>query len=62
MNYGIIVDLSEQKFLAFLFIIPNNVDEVEQHEYFPIMFRNINNLGTQLDPMEKPSVSLFFEI
>lgn len=36
----------------FLFVIPNTVDEAEHHERFSTIFRNIYNLGAQLELME----------
>ena len=59
IDYGITANFFEQKFLPFSFIIPNTVNEAEQHEYFSTVFRNINILGTQLNPMESRQ-SLYF--
>lgn len=61
VDYGITVDFFEQEFLAFLFVIHNNVEETEQHESFSTIFRNIYNFCAQLEPMGSRQ-SFFIEI
>jgi hypothetical protein len=57
--YGIPADFFESKFLPFSFIIPNAATEAEQHEFYSTVFRNINILGTPLNPIESRQ-SLYF--
>lgn len=59
VDYGVDADFFEKKFLPFSFIIPNTATEEEQHEFFSTVFRNINILGTPLDPLESRK-SLYF--
>lgn len=59
VDYGVTADFFESKFLAFSFIIPNAASEAEQHEFYSSVFRNINILGTPLDPIESRQ-SLYF--
>lgn len=59
IDYGVLPDFFETKFIPFSFIIPNAVGEAEQHEFFSTVFRNINILGTPLDAIESRK-SLYF--
>ena len=59
VNYGITEDFFENKYLPFSFIIPNADNEAEQHEFYSSVFRNINILGTPLNPIESRQ-SLYF--
>ena len=59
IDYGVVSDFFETKFIPFSFIIPNADDEAEQHEFFSTVFRNINILGTPLDAIESRR-SLYF--
>ena len=59
VDYGVPADFFESKFLPFSFIIPNAATEAEQHEFYSTVFRNINILGTPLDPIESRQ-SLYF--
>lgn len=59
LDCGVAPDFFEEKFLPFSFIIPNVDDEAEQHEFYSTVFRNINILGTPLDPIESRQ-SLYF--
>lgn len=58
-DYGVTPQFFEEKYLPFSFIIPNVDDEAEQHEFYSTVFRNINILGTALDPIESRQ-SLYF--
>ena len=59
VNYGITEDFFENKYLPFSVIIPNADNEAEQHEFYSSVFRNINILGTPLNPIESRQ-SLYF--
>lgn len=59
VDYGATPQFFEEKYLPFSFIIPNVDDEAEQHEFYSTVFRNINILGTVLDPIESRQ-SLYF--
>lgn len=59
VDYGEPADFFESKFLPFSFIIPDAASEAEQHEFYSTVFRNINILGTPLDPIESRQ-SLYF--
>ncbi len=59
VDYGVTPDFFETRFIPFSFIIPNAADEAEQHEFYSTVFRNINILGTPLDPIESRK-SLYF--
>lgn len=59
VDYGVPADFFDSKFLPFSFIIPNAAAEAEQHEFYSTVFRNINILGTPLDPIESRQ-SLYF--
>lgn len=59
VDYGVTLDFFENKFIPFSFIIPNADDEAEQHEFYSTVFRNINILGTPLEPIESRK-SLYF--
>lgn len=59
VDYGVAADFFETRFLPFSFIIPNAASEAEQHEFYSTVFRNINILGTPLDPIESRQ-SLYF--
>lgn len=59
VDYGVTQEFFESKFLPFSFIIPNAAGEAEQHEFYSTVFRNINILGTPLDPIESRQ-SLYF--
>lgn len=59
VDYGVDADFFETRFLPFSFIIPNAATEAEQHEFYSTVFRNINILGTPLDPIESRQ-SLYF--
>ena len=59
VDYGVTADFYEEKFIPFSFIIPNAADEAEQHEFYSTVFRNINILGTPLNPVESRQ-SLYF--
>ncbi|SEA54908.1 Protein of unknown function DUF262 [Xylanibacter ruminicola] len=59
VDYGVTPDFFETKFIPFSFIIPNAADEAEQHEFYSTVFRNINILGTPLEPIESRK-SLYF--
>ena len=59
VDYGVTEDFFESTFLPFSFIIPNAASEAEQHEFYSTVFRNINILGTPLDPIESRQ-SLYF--
>lgn len=59
VNYEITDDFFENKYLPFSFIIPNVDNEAEQHEFYSSVFRNINILGTPLNPIESRQ-SLYF--
>ena len=59
VDYGVTPQFFEEKYLPFSFIIPNVDDEAEQHEFYSTVFRNINILGTALDPIESRQ-SLYF--
>lgn len=59
VDYGVTTQFFEEKYLPFSFIIPNIDDEAEQHEFYSTVFRNINILGTPLDPIESRQ-SLYF--
>lgn len=59
VDYGVNNDFFENKYLPFSFIIPNIDDNAAQHEFYSSVFRNINILGTQLDPIESRQ-SLYF--
>lgn len=59
VNYGVTEDFFEGKYLPFSFIIPNVDNEAEQHEFYSSVFRNINILGTPLNPIESRQ-SLYF--
>lgn len=59
IDYGVNIDFFEDKFLPFSYIIPNAATEEEQHEFFSTVFRNINILGTPLEPIESRK-SLYF--
>ena len=57
--YDVTEDFFENKYLPFSFIIPNVDNEAEQHEFYSSVFRNINILGTPLNPIESRQ-SLYF--
>ena len=59
VDYGVTPDFFENKFLPFSFIIPNAASESEQQAFYSTVFRNINILGTPLDPYESRQ-SLYF--
>ena len=59
VDYGVTQDFFENKFLPFSFIIPNAASESEQQAFYSTVFRNINILGTPLDPYESRQ-SLYF--
>ncbi len=59
IDYGVNSDFFVKKYLPFSFIIPTAVTEEEQHEFFSTVFRNINILGTPLNPIESRK-SLYF--
>ena len=59
VDYGVTSDFFENKFLPFSFIIPNAANESEQQAFYSTVFRNINILGTPLDPYESRQ-SLYF--
>lgn len=59
IDYGVTFDFFENKFLPFSYIIPNAATETEQQEFYSTVFRNINILGTPLDPIESRQ-SLYF--
>lgn len=59
INYDISDDFFESHYIPFSFIIPNISDEAEQHEFYSSVFRNINILGTPLNPIESRQ-SLYF--
>ena len=59
INYDISDDFFEKHYIPFSFIIPNISDEAEQHEFYSSVFRNINILGTPLNPIESRQ-SLYF--
>lgn len=59
VDYGVTPDFFENKFLPFSYIIPNAATEAEQQEFYSTVFRNINILGTPLDPIESRQ-SLYF--
>ena len=59
INFQVNNDFFENKYLPFSFIIPNVDDEAEQHEFYSSVFRNINILGTALNPIESRQ-SLYF--
>ncbi len=59
VDYDVTPDFFETKFIPFSFIIPNAADESEQHEFYSTVFRNINILGTPLEPIESRK-SLYF--
>lgn len=59
VDYGVNDDFFENKYLPFSFIVPNVDDNAAQHEFYSSVFRNINILGTQLDPIESRQ-SLYF--
>jgi len=59
VEYGVTPDFFENRFIPFSFIIPNAASEAEQHEFYSTVFRNINILGTPLDPIESRK-SLYF--
>ena len=59
VDYGVAPDFFENKFLPFSFIIPNAASESEQQAFYSTVFRNINILGTPLDPYESRQ-SLYF--
>lgn len=59
VDYGVTPDFFENKFLPFSFIIPNVASESEQQAFYSTVFRNINILGTPLDPYESRQ-SLYF--
>lgn len=59
VDFGVTEDFFENKYLPFSFIIPNVDNEAEQHEFYSSVFRNINILGTPLNPIESRQ-SLYF--
>ena len=59
VDYQVSPEFFENNYLPFSFIIPNTDDEAEQHEFYSSVFRNINILGTPLDPIESRQ-SLYF--
>lgn len=59
VDYGVTPDFFENKFLPFSFIIPNAASESDQQAFYSSVFRNINILGTPLDPYESRQ-SLYF--
>lgn len=59
VDYSVTQDFFETKFLPFSYIIPNAATEAEQQEFYSTVFRNINILGTPLDPIESRQ-SLYF--
>ena len=59
VDYEVTEDFFENKYLPFSFIIPNADNEAEQHEFYSSVFRNINILGTPLNPIESRQ-SLYF--
>lgn len=59
VDYQVSPEFFENNYLPFSFIIPNTDDEAEQHEFYSPVFRNINILGTPLDPIESRQ-SLYF--
>lgn len=59
VDYGVTPDFFENRFLPFSFIIPNAASESEQQAFYSTVFRNINILGTPLDPYESRQ-SLYF--
>lgn len=59
VDYEVSDDFFENKYLPFSFIIPNADNEAEQHEFYSSVFRNINILGTPLNPIESRQ-SLYF--
>lgn len=69
VNYEVTEDFFDDKYLPFSFIIPNVDNEVEQHAFYSSVFRNINILGTPLNPIEsrqslyflKPELQSFFD-
>lgn len=59
VDYEVTDEFFENKYLPFSFIIPNADNEAEQHEFYSSVFRNINILGTPLNPIESRQ-SLYF--
>ena len=59
VDYGIEHDFFENKYIPFSFIIPHADNEAKQHEFYSSVFRNINILGTPLNPIESRQ-SLYF--
>lgn len=59
INYGVVEEFFETKYIPFSYIIPNIDDEAEQHEFYSTVFLNINILGTPLNPIESRQ-SLYF--
>lgn len=59
IDFDISDDFFESHYIPFSYIIPNISDEAEQHEFYSSVFRNINILGTPLNPIESRQ-SLYF--